>query len=416
MKLMSVFGVILLLPLLACIDTKIKELQSTSTRTFKTTATSSLSSFRISYASKYLSTNNYVLIQGVSTSANAISTTCGSTGASCFCDFYNSSGTLLESSGGVSTSIKYSSSGDIVTCKIPTAALADVAKVRLRNSSGSSVTDTATILSTVATGADTDLPLAKLIGANPTSSVRSIYSYQCYFIARQETGLVTGGTPTCTDQAIDFNILKATYNFYLYASSNSSITGLRATQHILNNTLTCGLMTLQIDCNSISSALTKDFGVLSESSGAFTTAVKANTAPTNGLVGYQNGYNETQGYAMPTSIFLDSHCPLGTTEKSLYVITPSDFDGDMGGSNDMPDVADRQIRTTGATIDTACTAVNEPCIPVQKLATDGTCALGTCSAAPSGAASDFTSANWPKLSTEGSTESTFCVINSSLLQ
>jgi hypothetical protein len=141
-------------------------------------------------------------LKGAENSLSAIISTCNSAGTGCYCDFYDGTGTLLETASGTGA-IAYSSANNTVRCLVSGATNpANISTVVVRNSDSSIASAEVSLV--------TSLSLAQILNGLSVDKLRIIHRYKCKRNFLQKTGTTytsfdcTNGGGACAAKNITF--------------------------------------------------------------------------------------------------------------------------------------------------------------------------------------------------------------------
>lgn len=373
--------------------------------------TNSTNGFTISFAARTLGTDATLDVQGGTGSAATISSTCGSSGKSCACDFFtDSTGAGQVTSDASATN--YSVTGNYLTCAIPSSVTAsDYTHMRIRDSSNIRLSNIVAITNQDDAITANRLTLTKILGDLQAINVRKTYEYRCYinYLQKANTTTTTFDCGTAgTTQAL--SVVQVTYHYYLYADNLSNNFGSRVPDVLQTDgtgTL-CGALIKFIDCTDAASggtlnAPTLKFGIYSQSAGVFTVPVQLTNAP-----GRMGGVTSTVGYAGPYDTTLN-RCPPGLVKKQNYKSTTAG--GVVSGpptpanSNVNSSLVDTWINDSGAVLTMS-----------EDTFSGGTCNGTTCTP-PNLDRSSVTPASTPVLvyTAQSAATDTYCVLPTSVL-
>jgi len=408
--------ILLFLPLTSCIQTTPKDLGNKNVFT-NPTDTSNSSNFRLRYAYRdqtddsggAFGTNigRVMFLQGETGSASSIISTCNSSGTGCYCEFFTSGSDTATgtSTGGLSPEITYNSASNLIICKVPTSitATADVARVRLVNSSGTVATSITTVASSPT--------LSQILGSNSVSKLRTVSKYTCKINYIQNSG-VTASPFAFTCGNSNLNYIQVSYKYYLYANNTGNNYANQMSDVLYNGGLAiCALQIKQYDCTE--STPSADFGLYAEASGPFDKAVSLtpNPSTTSSVYGYA-----VSPITVSTDIYSTSVCPPGMTKKELYttdVSEPTEGTCAVGGLSTNISAA-----FTNSVVDASedSSGTQETTAPNNTAAFDsvtgGSCNGSTCGTAPTTVTANCKTA----ISySPASTRVPFCTVNSSYL-
>lgn len=326
-------GVILLAP--ACLESKPKVLgNSKLSVTAVDTATPETFKFNFGYRDPSVVANPTVYLQGVANSNSVMTSTCNAAGTGCQCEFMQTTAGVDTVISGVTATSAYDTVGNFFTCTYNTgvAALGILTKVRLRNLSGSKISDAVTV--------DTSITPRTLVGPNlDVNKVRTVYRYPCQFnyLEKRASAGVPGAAPgtfNCLDStsfcetASNFCFVQVKYPFYVFRDGYTTNMFKQMVDRIYNaggTNVICNRQIKQFDCNvgTTGEILTKKFGLYADQSGNFQTPVLLTPQPgeSTDLVGYA------------AKIGLSGNCPPGMVKKVFYnaaipAVTDSTLAGD----------------------------------------------------------------------------------------
>ncbi len=320
-----------------------------------------------------------VQLQGADNATSAIINTCNSAGTGCYCDFYDSSNTLLETASGTS-GISYSSTNNTISCLIGNIAHEDtVDNVILRNSDSSIVSDRVTV--------STSLTLSQVLHGLSVDSMRTVYRYKCMRTFLQKAATVYPDFD-CTDQGLnDLSFLHADFNYFVYGSNSTNNYSDQLVDVLYNGSSggsVCNMQVKQYDCvNTITTnggLLDKVFAIYGSQKGPFSREIDLNANPSKP--------NTPFGYAAPPQEFPAGSgvfiCPPGmkrfdtfTTQidRDDFLITSNMPDKDSLSSMEILDATDTDVWPVSTTspsptaIDVE-TRINGDCDATNTFCTD----------------------------------------------
>ncbi len=313
---LAVVPALAVVTLVACLDTRPKDLRTNGRANLSPTATNTVDSFKFNFAYRDAAAaapvNTFVYLQGSTLSKSNILKTCNTAGSSCVCEFLDSSEDELEESD--STEIQYVSAGNFLRCQYD-GVLGDLAKVRLRNISSYTISEIYDI--------QTSLTAAEILGEDLENQyLRSVSRYRCVSNFLQKLGTTTS-TFDCSTQASlcgtagtgDFCILQSSYPFFLYGSTRDTNYGNKMIDELYGPSGSiCGTQVRRYDCSGANGTPTKWFGLYAKNTSIYSLAVSLAASP--------NAITELYGYAAPTATFqATTVCPPGLTRMTLYQTT-----------------------------------------------------------------------------------------------
>jgi hypothetical protein len=400
-RLYSVWILIASLSLPSCLNTEPKRFGDYSADNLNPNINNNLSNFRIAFAYSTATTitaNQTVYLQGAANTSADFTSVCNSAGTSCRCDFLDGTDTLLASTSdsNPAAEIRYSTSGNYVTCLAPVSMVGIATHIRLRDQTHTRATDIVTTIKTSAT-----VLLSDIVTGLDRSKIRKISNYSCIVTYIQQSG--AWGTCPNTATGGYFNYLRTHYKFYVYADATINNYTQKAVDYLYggNNGQQCGLQIRELDCyndGAIGYAVpVADFGLYSQASGAFTTPIYL----TSGL-NISNGQNTLNGYAAPIDA-TSGECPPGLVKKQFFTVTPNPLNYvacTTAGCNDSNMTAIQDARTEDTTFNSSFT--------VERVS-GGVCnGTTTCTTAPS-SSSTIGSLSYT------ATGAVFCVIPATML-
>jgi hypothetical protein len=259
-----------------------------------------------------------VVLQGErDNDAAALSHVCGTTGASCYCEFYQANRTIAPVIS-VSATHGLSTANNSFSCSIPGAVDPDLyTDVILKSSDGTKSTGFIAI--------DSDgLELTDILGDLSTSKINKISSYSCSRTFFEGEG-VNGNTVTCAASQ-KLGLITANYIYYMYTNvggaGSTTSSGVAVYPAVCNRN---GFV--QYACQSDGQA-TLRYGLYSESAVPFVRPVSMYAGP--------NAANAAVfGYAAePDS---RGNCPTGLVKVQVYKATPqSIIQGSLPGGTNPP--------------------------------------------------------------------------------
>jgi hypothetical protein len=257
-----------------------------------------------------------VALQGVRSLASAaLSTNCGTSGATCQCLFYTSTSDTSPVYGTISAN-GLSTDNNSLTCTIPGTIDPDnYTKVRLKTTDGTKSTGFIHI--------STTLTLADVIGDLAQAKVRGIYRYSCTRTFFEGEG-VSATDVQCPDGQ-KLGLITAAYNYYLYNSQSGGNLGKKGSNVAWDSAI-CEKQFLRLTCDSTPEVR---WGLYAEKTGIFQVGI---TMVANGV---DADASEIYGYAALTDSA--GNCPTGLIKISQWEAQPqSIIEGSLSGGSNPP--------------------------------------------------------------------------------
>lgn len=252
-----------------------------------------------------------VILQGVRDLASAsLANLCGATGATCKCEFYQSTSDTSPLSSSPPNGISVGNNS--FSCSIPGATDPDLyTKVRLKTNDGSKSTGFLTIVN--------NLTLPDVIGELDKSKVRGIYKYSCIRTFFEGEGVSAGGVECPSAQKL--GLITASYAFYLYNSQVGGNLSEKFAGAVYESPI-CNKQFPRLTCNTASELR---WGLYAEQIGPFqigiTMVAKPEGDDARGIYGYA---------ALPDSA---GNCPTGLVKIRPWEAQPSSIIQGMYGTN-----------------------------------------------------------------------------------
>ena len=316
-KTQSITGRVLstvLIPLLfaACLDSKPNILKNKLGEVLDLSPADTANSSNFQFSFAYNAGSKKILASGVDNSQSAFKSTCGANGSFCLCNYYDSSGAILEAA----TVPIYDDAGNYYQCTYSGGTAPS--SIAITNQTNTKAT------SKVSVTPFNQLTVQQLIGSAQTvSRVRTVSLYQCTFNFLQKAG-TTENYFDCSNQAAvcptvggttNFCELSVSYPFYLYSDSLSSNVSQKMVDKLYGGGGTqCSLQIKYIDCTGTNGTPAADFGLYADQQGVFQTPIALSPGPgkTTSVYGYAASVSTTTGL-----------CPPGLAQVRLYVANPN---------------------------------------------------------------------------------------------
>lgn len=252
-----------------------------------------------------------VVLQGIRDIASAsIANLCGATGATCKCEFYQSTSDTSPLSSTPPNGVSVGNNS--FSCTIPGATDPDLyTKVRLKTNDGSKSTGFLTIVN--------NLTLPDVIGELDKSKARGIYRYSCIRTFFEGAGVSAGGVECPSSQAL--GLITATYAFYLYNSQVGGNLSEKFAGAVYESPI-CNKQFSRLTCNTASELR---WGLYAEQTGPFQIGITMVAKPegdnARGIYGYA---------ALPDSA---GNCPTGLVKIRPWEAQPASIIEGSLGSN-----------------------------------------------------------------------------------
>lgn len=307
------------------------------------------------------STGRVVQLQGVRNVASAnMVNTCGSTGASCTCDFYTSATDTNPIS---AVSVGISKDNNSFSCNInPVLNPASYVKVRLRTSDGKKTTGLIDIKTT--------LTLQDVIGDLSTAKVNKIYKYSCARSFFEGEGVTTSQINCVANQKL--GLISATYDYYLYSNTTTNNTSQKFTASFWS--AVCQRPEAEFARSSCGNS-TPDlrYGLYSEAVAPFVVQIKMTRAP--------EGTDLTIPYGYATLPDSAGNCPTGLVPVRPWLAQPPSITyGSIDGINppsNFLNTGEGVLNNTVIEVDQPSPFVVTRQKNVTTCAAGGSCALAT---------------------------------------